>query len=152
MDAVWHKQITQLSWRVTSASSGDTGTLFLFLKARIPSRADPHVIIHSMFLPPKGSGTICDWSSQLKLPYLQIFCMHGDGRDLHSIKGSPANRMPVQGHLKELTRFCYSSLRSSVTATQKTSASSNSCQLLAWFTINIFIHSPHIYKDNGSTI
>lgn len=49
-----------------------TGTPFLFSKAQIPCYADPHGIIHSTSLPPRGDGTICDHSSQPKLPHLKF--------------------------------------------------------------------------------
>lgn len=63
------------------------GTPFLFPKAWIPSRAELHGIIHSTPLLPKGGGTICDRSSQPKLPQLElgILCMRGEGTALHSI-------------------------------------------------------------------
>lgn len=59
-----------------------TGTPFLFPKAQIPSCADPHRIIHITSLPPRGGGTICDCSSQPKLPYLEFWdSLHGWRRD-----------------------------------------------------------------------
>lgn len=70
-----------ISWSTVSHRWG-TGTPFLFPKAQIPSCADPHRIIHITSLPPRGGGTICDCSSQPKLPYLEFWdSLHGWRRD-----------------------------------------------------------------------
>lgn len=59
-----------------------TGTAFLFPKARTPSCADPHGMMHSTSLSPRRGGTICDRPSQPKVPCLGSWgFLHARRRD-----------------------------------------------------------------------
>lgn len=70
-----------VSWNTVPLWWG-TGTPFLLPKAWIPSCADPHGIIHSTSLPPGGGGSICECSSQPKLPHLEFWdSLHARRRD-----------------------------------------------------------------------
>lgn len=131
-----------------SSASGGTGTLLLLsLKSpdsirRWPSRDNPqHVSAtkgrwhHLWLVFPTQNFLICSFKT---------LCMHGGGTVLPSMaKGASCQQGACARHLKGLTWFCYSSPHGSVTATRKTPASSNSCQLLTWVTISIFIVPPH---------
>lgn len=124
------------------------GTPFLFPKAWIPSRAELHGIIHSTPLLPKGGGTICDRSSQPKLPQLElgILCMRGEGTALHSITEGTFCQWNACARTPPMC-FCSCALPSSVMLYTNHSDCS---QPLPAFATNISLLIPQVYTGTAA--